>query len=633
MINQDNFDKVLTFYNQLKNQWIDVESARIDLYQNVSGKQMWATEDRLKLESQRRPVLQYNLMLPILLYLEGSQRQARSYMRVIPNGEEGEEQTSRLMTKLMYWNFNKTRYEEAHSKAFMHSIIGSIGWKHDWYDYQEGHWVCKAFDSMRIRFDTRTQSSVLDDCRYLQDTQWSTKEDIFSLIDDAETLDLVKKDFYFLEPAGRSTSFLDKQFTNWTWAYTPKQQEWDYIDTVEGRYRLIDHHEMRDVTEQALVDVTDSDKFVMISDKRPEEIQALIQQNNNFVRYEFTRKEFWHTIICPAIRRVIVDERYPIQTGQFAFKPLVCYDIIPQLKETTSVFTNLKDINDSVNKRKSTMLEYIMMTVGGRWIAREDSLANPEDWENNEAGVILKWKKNTVQPVKEEPVVMNQGLVEYEREDRDFMQVVSGVTPNLRGMRESANETGVLARQKIQQAEIVFAKLFANTELSQVMDARSCIKNIQQGMTLPRKIRVLNPTGDPEWLYLNWETVSGKINDLSYGEYDIEIDSTKPSITSQQLAFYELSDLMKTMPPEMTILLLDKYIMASDIPDKMVIVKRLKAVMKQQFGFDPDNPEQIYSNPAMQQGQPQNPAMGGQNQLQNQAQNPLMAQLMRSGIA
>ncbi len=633
MVNQDNYQKVLTFYNQLKNQWVDVEATKIDLYNKVSGKQMWDAKDRAYLESQRRPALQYNLMLPVLLYLTGKQRQDRSYMRAIPNSDGVTEEASRLMTKLMYWNYNRTRYEYESSKANMHSMIGSIGWKHDWYDYMEGHWVCKAHDALRIRFDIRTQSSTLDDCRYLQDTSWATKEEIFALIDDPDTLKLVKEHFYILEPKS-STSFLDKQFANWTWSYLPKQQEWDFVDSSEGRYRLIDHHEMRDVTETVLLDVYDKDNFIVTTGMDAEQVQGLIAQHPNMVKYEYNRKEFWHTIICPAIQCVIVDEPYPIQTGQFAFKPVVCYDIIPQLRETTSVFTNLKDVNDSINKRKSTWLEYIMKTVSGNWIGREDSFVKEEDWENNLTGVILKYRKNTEKPVRDVPPPISQGLVEYEQEDKEMVQKISGITPNLVGFRESANETGTLARQKIQQAEITFGQLFDNFNLSYLMDARSCIKHIQQGMTLPRQIRVLNNNGDPEWLRFNYETLAGKVNDVTFGEYDIEIDASKPSITMQQLAFYELSDTLKTMPPEVSILLLDKYLMASSIPDKDILVKRIQAVIKKQFGFDPENPDAPIQPPMPQQGgAPQQMPPEMQDVMQNIPQGNLDSLFAGAGIS
>lgn len=630
MVNQDNYEKVLTFYNQLKNQWVDTEATKIDMYNRVSGKQMWSAEDRLYLESQRRPALQYNLMLPVLLYLTGKQRQDRAYMRAIPNSDGVTEQASQLMTKLMYWNYNRTRYEYEASKSNMHSMIAGIGWKHRWFNYLEGHWMCKAVDALRIRFDIRTQSSTLDDCRYMQDTTWATKEEIFGLIDDAETLNHVKNLFYILEPRTNSTSFLDKQYANWTWNYTPKQQEWDFIDSIEGRYRLIDHHEMRDVTECALIDVYDKDNFVIVTDMPAEQVQALIASHPTFVKYEFTRKEFWHTIICPAIQAVIVDERYPIQTGQFAFAPVVCYDIIPQLRETTSVFTNLKDLNDSVNKRKSTMLEYIMKTVGGNWIGREDSFVKEEDWESGASGIVLKYRKNTEKPVRDVPPPLSQGLVEYEIEDKEMIQKISGITPNLVGFKESANETGTLARQKIQQAEITFGQLFDNFNLSQRMDALDCIKQIQQGMTLPRQIRVLNNNGDPEWLQINWETLQGKVNDITFGEYDIEVDASRPSLTMQQLAFYELSDVLKTMPPETSILLLDKYLMASSIPDKAVLVKRIQAVIRKQFGFDPENPEQIFNNPNVMGGQP---APNMQALMQGVPQDPTAIAMANAGIS
>lgn len=618
MINQDNYQKTLQFYSQLKNQWADVENAKISMYDYVSGnKGQWNAEDRAFLESQRRPALSYNYMLPILLYLTGSQRQGRSSMRAVPTGSADDEQTAQLLTKLMYWNYNKTAYEMEFSKSFTHCIIGGIGWRHDWYDYIEGHWVCRAFDALRIRFDINTQDSRLRDCGYLQDTQWATKEAIFGFIDDEDTLKQVKADFKFLEPSG-ATSYLSKQYSGgWQWRYTPRQQQWDFIDTNEGRYRLIDHHEQRDIPEIALIDRMNPENYQLTTGMPPEQITALIAQNPNFYRFEFVRKEFWHTIICPAIEKVIVDEPYPIQTGMFAFKPMVCYDIVPELRETTAVFTNLKDINDSINKRRSTMLEYIMHTVGGNWIAQDAAIQGYEHLYNkNEMGVTLKYRKGYEKPTRDQPMPLNQGLVDYELKDEQAVNTLSGVIPTLRGAQEAANETGVLFKQKTQQAETMFALLFDNTQKAQEMDARSCIKHIQQGMTEPRAIRVLNKNGNPEWLNVNYETLHGILNDVTTGEYDIEIDATRPSATAKQLAFYELADLMKTMPPETQILLLDKLLQSSDIADSNILVKRIQAIIKKNFGFDPENPEQLYSEPtqgAMQDMNQQIPT----NQLQS----------------
>lgn len=625
---QTKYDKTWQVYNVLKHQWVDHEADTIEMYNRVSGRELFSKEDRAYLESKKRPVVGYNFNLPILLYLTGSQRQARSYMRAVPTTPISDEQKAQLMTQLMYWNYNKTWYEYENSKAFMHSLIGNIGWKHDWWDYVEGHWVLRAYDALRIRFDINTQSSRLLDCRYLQDFQWQTKEEIFSVVGDEETLAEVKYRFKRLEPTG-AISFLDKsQTAGWVWSHTPKQGEFDYIDTKEGRYKLIDHHEQVDVPEIALIDLRDPDVFEVVTDKPMDYIQGLFSQNPYFKRFEFIRKEHRHTIICPAIEYVIVDEPYPIQTGMYAWKPTVCYDIIPELKSATSVFANLKDIIDSINKRRSTALEYIMKTVGGDWIASTKAIEGLEHlWENNEMGVVKKFHAGQDAPKRDYPMPMNQGLSEYEQEDINYLEWISAVGKNARGFKESANESGVVVGRKLQQTEVMFTLLFDNAEMSQRMDAKSCIKHIQQAMTTARVIRVLDEKQQPNWLKLNWETIDGITNDISIGEYDIEIDTSKPSITAQQLAFIQIAELMKTMPPELQMVSMDFAVETSDVPQKDILAKRIKAILAKQYGFDPDNPEQLYNTPQPPQGQP-----NLQQQAQQMQFSPDASAMARAGI-
>lgn len=629
MLEQSKYEKVWQHYNILKHQWVDHEADTIEMYNKVSGIELFNKEDRAYLEAKRRPVIAYNFNLPILLYLTGSQRQSRSYMRAIPTTPISDEATARLMTQLMYWNFNKTWYEYENSKAFMHSLIAGLGWKHDWWDYLEGHWILRSHDGLRIRFDINTQSSRLLDCRFLQDFQWQTKEEAFSMVGDNETLQEVKYRFKKLEPMG-AISFLDKaQASGWTWAHTPKQGEFDYIDTKEGRYKLIDHHEQVDVPEVALIDLRDPDVYEVVTDAPTEKIQSLFSQNPYFRRYEFVKKEHRHTVICPAIEYVLVDEPYPIQTGMFAWKPTVCYDIVPELKSATSVFSNLKDIVDSINKRRSTTLEYIMKTVGGDWIYSNKAVAGYEHlWENNEMGVNKIYNAGQDRPVRDFPLQINQGLTEYEQEDINYLEWISAVGRNARGFKESANESGVVVGRKLQQTEVMFTLLFDNAEMSQRMDAKSCIKHIQQAMTTARAVRVLNEKQEPEWLNINWETLNGILNDVTVGEYDIEIDTSKPSITAQQLAFIQASELLKFMPPEMQGLSMDFVVETSDVPQKNLWAKRIKSLMQKTYGFDPDNPEQLYNNnPNTLQGQPTMT-----QELQNTQFSPDASMLARAGV-
>lgn len=560
VIKQDDFTKVLQFYNKLKHVYRDREMKILDLYEKVTGN-MWDAQDRQALVDQKRPVLEYPLVEAMRNAYVGTERLSRMKMRATPD-TGGSVKTARLLTSAMTWNQNRTWYDWHKSKQFLHTIIGGIGWGHGYWDFKLKRWIFESYDALRVRWDVRTQKATFEDCRYLEDTQFLTAEEIFNLGENRETAKEIKYRFRFMEPRAEGNIFYNKLDAGMGWmdyAY-----EDDYVDSSNGRYRCIEHHEKRDVSKTWLVD--SSDRVVDATGRVDEEVDAFLDANPDFGRFDIPETEYWITTICPAIKMIVQNQKYELKDPlSFALIPQVAYDVKPYIKDSDSVFKNPVKINVSFNKRKSVELEYSIKSVGGEWIAESGAIDGKEEQWNTRANRVLRiYNSGFQKPTREAPGQVPAALFQYTQDELTLFDIVGGVGANFRGFKESANETGKLAQLKIRQTSNMMQHIFDNAVLSQYLDAQNCIQHIQQYMTDEQLISL-----DDELITMNEDTIDGVRNVLNDGgKYNVEIDQTRPSSTARQMAFQEVVQSVQTMPMLANFLRVDLLWLDSDLPHR-----------------------------------------------------------------
>jgi hypothetical protein len=617
-VDQSKYNKILSFYDYLKNQHYDKELKIIARYLKVIGQQ-WSKQDLEYLRNQKRPALTYNIMLPIMLFLMGTQKQNRANMKAFPEGN-GSYETSELLTKLLYHNYDLADYPYELSKQFTHCIIASVAWAHNFWDNALNHWNYRAYDGLRIRYDLQTSRASFKDCRFLQDTQWLTAPQAISLAANIEEKAEAFKFFKDYEPDLNSDAFYEKaQRSNFQRYKFALRGDLDFVDFKEGRYRVIEHHEQRDIVDRWLKKTDGSNEKIDVSKWNYEQIRTAMNNHKGLFTFkENPRTEFWKTTICPAINFVLSEEPYENQTGVFSWIPMVCYDIMPEVYNSIGVFDNIEDVQDSYNKRESLLLEYVTDTVGGTYVAEEGAVTGHEsDWLGKKSVRGLRvYNTGYNKPERERPGVFPDGLFRYAGEEFRKPEYITGISPNMKGFKESANESGRLFNSKIAQGEVMLAALFDNVEICQKLGAFSCIKHIQMYMPDDEIVHLSDDAGEIAAVEINYNTVNGTINNIREGNFRITLDGSKPSPDARRVQFYEMMEMVRTgMPPQFVAW--DLILEASDVSKKKEWAERIRG-MYRSMGIDITNPAELAKlNPSNPQAQQFLQSMQGQmgNQL------------------
>lgn len=600
MINQDNFPKVLSFWNHLTNDFYDWKMRVREIYRVVIGPNQYSQKDLAKLTREKRPALSYNMLFPILLFLVGTQRQSRNQLRAIPAGDDFiDERQADVMTRLLLWNFNKSWFEYEFSKQFIHTIIAGISWGHSSFDFANGHWQYVAHDPLRIMFDRQTTRAGFQNCRFLQDEQYLSDIEVQGLCSDPETLKEIKYRFSFLEPKMNRSAYYEKHYTGvWRWdRNTDRRRAKDYVDYKEGRYVTIDHHEQRDFVVKFFFDSANAKRYVNATTWEDEKIEQFQKQYPDFYYEEIPKKVFWSTKIVPGIDMIIADGPYKVQSGHFNWIPTVAYDIDPFISNSIGAFDNLMQPQDSYNKREATILETLMDGVSASWIVSDKAIKKYiEHWETNERRPYRMYDDRYQAPTKAQQVQPAEGMFRYSDNEAMKIEKISGINASLQGRNQYANESAAMYMRKVEQSAVMLAFLFDNLNYAKTIAVKSAIKHIQYGMTEAQTIRLLNEQGDPYYLPINKPIIDGVLNDVTTGDYDVEIDETQPSTVARRLNYVMALELTRQMPPE--VIRWDLIVKSSDFSFKTEWTNSIRSYYKK-LGIDIADPAQLLAAPGM----------------------------------
>jgi hypothetical protein len=577
---------IKALYEMLRDGWRRFRIQQIRNYEMVAGIQI-SDEKRKQLEDANRPALVYNLLTNKITTIAGLLETNKTFLKAI-SMQEGDEKSSEMHSMLVsdYALKQCDGYREI-SKAALDAAIAKIGWTNNyWTDkhHPEGSWVTEAFDPLMIMFDLDARKQDQKDWKYYEVSAWYTCDEIIQVyakyLTEDDIAELRKLDEVlngFNRNKKKPTGWVDRivngvgGIISYVTGSTPEGSSVghidDYVDTRAGRYRVIEHHDKRYNQRMMLHCPATGEKKLPPSrhDEESgtqfknrliiEEIPKLTQENGQqwFVD-AFQAEELWITAVVPGLLpdKPLMEVPYPIQNRGFQHKPIFCYDFHPDITKTQSIIDVLIDPQNSFNQRRMTTLEMLMNAVNPDWMMPNQMIANAVDaatWKSKERGKVrtfdpmLGQKPEPIHPLGEALT----GLKWFAEEDREISEVLTNVTPNTQGKSENSSESGILYAQRVQQSMTALAYYFGNVTASMKEIFRYCDASLQYYMTMPRKIRLLSKSNDPQWLAVNWPTVDGVHNDISQGEFDWIADTTKVGETTRQMKFAEMLEITKVI--------------------------------------------------------------------------------------
>lgn len=550
---------------------------------------IYSSNDLRKLMQEKRPNFEWNLFLPIILSVVGNFKNAIPSVDFYAEGDSVEnEQAANLQKKLSdYFLFQANDIEYELSKAFLYSVVARIGWLKTSYSYRkdaDGMILLEWYDSLRLKFDTNWRRRDTSDMRYMSDSGWyeaSEIIDIYAKKDKVLRDEIYDKALLIVGESAMKKGKMKKLLLTWAERFLNDSIDYqgrkhgyntfngnnlvyNYAGTwynSDGRFKVVDWYERRSQPEMKITDMV-TGKSEIITDLVKKQNPNLFDSRDWYdneklqqIRAQYTRPKItqswndiiWQTSVVPALNLKLYDAPQKFQNKQFKFIPILCYDFHPNILETRSVMDNIIDPISSYNLRRNTILTYIMKMTQGGYLAEESAVKGFEDeLANNEIGSVTKIANGAISGnriQKKDPPLFPQALAAEAQMEKEDTQIISGQTPNVRGMKESSKETGVLFEQRVQQSNILQEWIADNAQFAVVMAARNNLSLAQKYLVMPRILMILGTQDNPQWIKINLRILGKVTNDVSFGKYTLRIAKQPYGKKSTDLEFRKVMEI------------------------------------------------------------------------------------------
>ena len=183
---------------------------------------------------------------------------------------------------------------------------------------------------------------------------------------------------------------------------------------------------------------------------------------------------------------------------------------------------------------------------------------------------------------------------------------VSGLRPEFMGQVQSAGQSGVAIDQLIEQSSKVLGPVADNLKQAKMKAGRllfaMLVNDMKDMNDVPVETRDRS-SGKKRHIVVNAMTGDGmRDNDVLRARMELELEPTPSTETYRQQKFAHITEVLKSMPPEMTAGMMDIVVKAAQLPNEEEIIERIRAMTG--FGPEPQDPE-VRAQLAEQQQQQQ----------------------------
>lgn len=550
-------------------------------------------EEKAELISRGQAPLVYNKSSMAVDWLTGTERRTRIDYSVKPKNKEAEE-TAQVKMKLLKYQSDTNYIGWNRSRAFKDAAIGGVGWTETGIrGDSDQELILHAYVPWQfMRWDPFHRALDLEDCRYLHRKKWLDLDFAIAMAQDREAQ---------IRGAARAHLFGDEEWASEQLDLPQVFRRYDSRGSEVVAKRWSGGTPFNGTQNRLRVPVTETWYRQPKRIKRFYGIDARgieYDENNNDMKEAVSNgyaslsdavsQDMKVAIWVPGALLWMGDS--PYRHKQFPFTPIWAKrrsrDGAPY-----GAMRGIRDAQDDVNKRFSK----------SQWLLSTNQL-------HFETGAIDPDRKNEVQRNLAKPNGMvefnsgalSQGKVKIERNIEladaqvKMMEVStahihdgSGVNREQLG-RDTNAVSGRAIQAKQNEGSVTSAELFDNQRLSVMQEGKKLNSLNQQYMTLPQQILIAGDDARKghEWLDLNTpelqEDGSWRIrNDITKDDAVFVVDQVDFRESVRQAAAEQFAEMLKVMPPEIQMMLLDIYLEMTDVPNRDEAVRRIRGVTGQ----------------------------------------------------
>lgn len=568
-----------------------------EFYDNVQ----WEEDDWKATKSAGIVPITINRIFPTINLLLG--HQVFNKQDIIAKGRTKDDtELGQIITEALKFVMDQNNGDFLIHKAFKDAIIPGIGyiftgisndprrerieisyrpWTEIWWDPFADPWI------------------NINQCRYVFHQKWMDMQDLISLFPNKQKD--IEENFYILSSDSES-SYHDYLYH-------------DEANEIEEERRLQAGREWADARRKRLRPVElwyghyENASFAQLPDGR---IIELHDNMPGWQMFEVIRRS--NQVVNTIVRRVRVatfvgdlllqDVASPFHFDQYPFVPFVGYS--DRYGHPYGVPRQIRDMNVEVNKRRSMALGLLKSrrvvaeddVAGGPYGSSEDALQNIYEEANKLDGfiVVRPGKMESIKIIEQTQLAPAQVQL-MEQSEREISEI-SGANNERLGLQSNA-DSGIAIEMRQRQGSMMTAALFENLRESLHMLGERVLSLVQGEWTQEKVLRITDRlTGAERFAVINQPIVTenGAIeikNNITQGRYDLVISDSMASDTVREANMILLAETMKKSPPEAIPHLWAMAMELSQIPNKDVLMSKIKPL----FGMSPDeedmSPEEL----------------------------------------
>jgi len=554
----------------------------------------WTDKEKKKLEDKGVDPITINRTFPVCNLIIGSQ-QVNNTDIVAKGRTHKDGQQSQTMSESIKFVVDQNHGVSVVGEAFKESVVGGFGC------LQIG--VNEDPRKEKVRIAHRPWGNVSWDpygspwfntntCRYVYQDKWMDMDDLIAMYP-GQAKEIQGQFNELTESSDYSRAAWNDQYDPATQIENKKGEltSGDWVDFRRKRIRPVEMWYYR-YTTSLFATFADGRVIEMPETMDNQTQMGIIQQAQEIVSAKVMKMH----IVGFFGKVILMHEPSPHNHDEFPFVPFIGY--LDRYGLPFGVPRQIRGQDLEVNKRRSMALAL----MNSRRIVQEegaskDPQATFEESNRLDGHVVLKNGQMGNFKIDELSGLAAPQMQMLQQSEMEI-QEVSGANNEMMGYQSNVT-SGVGLQKKQQQGAKTTASVLANRSRSIKRMGELIQSGIQQHWTGPKVLRVTDSiTGAERFVELNKpiQTPSGEViyeNNITQGRYDIIVSEAPESDTVRERNLNMIVEWVKRSPPEMIPHLMSVAMELSDLPNKEMLMAKIKPMLGGTPGEEDMTPEQV----------------------------------------
>ena len=504
--------------------------------------EQWDPVDKARLESEGRPALTLNTILPTINTMLGEQMERRLDI-TFRSGRGGTENTAFALNSISRAILDDNSYDEVEEIVYADGLITGRGFFDVRMDFSENiRWDVSITDEdgVDVVIDPEAKSSDPATWNEVFISRWMTIDEIEEEYGSKQRSQLESA------AANASAELAEDTFEYENTTFGDNDGD-EYVDDRERgalkRVRVVERQHFRLNNQLCFVDLQTGDIRPTPHGTKEEDAAAVAEKAG----VGLTKVRRRRVRMTTSVSEVLLYDDWSI------YRTFTIVPYFPYFRRGNpfGVVQNLFDSQNLLNKTSSQELHIVNTTANSGWVVQEDSLVDmeTEDLEERgaETGLVLTYKRGYEPPQKITPNSIPTGIDRISQKAAITIRDISAVNNSMLGSVR-ADQSGKSQDRQISRGQIAMNVVLGNLRKAQARVVMKVLELVQDFYDETRYFKIVDNSmfavaNEGEIAINEMDDDGNIINDVTVGKYSVDIGHSPAGSTAREMEFQEALNL------------------------------------------------------------------------------------------